>query len=477
MCSWQLPAGAQEEVLRRYADLLRVGRLSVQGRVTSWKTETSSELQLQGFCEAFGKRLQELLPELANTPVLPLAAYWLLKAVSINYALIEVVLMVRRQVGVLCSIETREDCGGALVEYQVEVRPGPVLRVSLGWRKGNNIVYRDPKTAHRKVKGSLSRLATEFELPPRPNCLPEYSLDLRLKKSLAAAVAAKISCACSNSKDDVRGNGRHQVLSINEPLDNGNLVEAASAARCSLRAPGSFLLDDAGDEDEDEATTPSEPPSNDEEGLDTIETWGSHESSSEEASVGHLRARVLRAGLDDVLRPGAKWAKPMLYVSCIVAGRTERSRIVPSCSRRPQWNESWDFPLTAKDLRGEVRMEIFGVDTAKGELELLGSATALVSLALAGAGAVTVSAPLSGVSLGFLEMELEMLPDVVSSTKKTVEHGATISVEQQQPHPRTSSRDLPDLSLQVHVRAVPAQPRFQPTCGLWCSRPCTAECS
>lgn len=61
--------------------------------------------------------------------------YWLCKAVSINYALIEVVLMVQRRVGVLCTIETREDYGSGLVEYHVELRPGNLMCVSLSWRK------------------------------------------------------------------------------------------------------------------------------------------------------------------------------------------------------------------------------------------------------------------------------------------------------------------------------------------------------
>mmetsp|Transcript_117828 Transcript_117828/g.367151 ORF Transcript_117828/g.367151 Transcript_117828/m.367151 type:complete len:458 (+) Transcript_117828:116-1489(+) len=449
-----LPPGAAREVLHRYADLLRVGRLTVNGVETKWDTNTSSELQLRGFCVALDARLRELLPDTAEgrPAALRVAPYWILKAVSINYALIEVVLMVRRRVGVLCTIETRQEGGGALVTYGVEVRPGPSLRVSLTWRKGNNIVYRDPRTAQTKVKGTLGSLSTEFRLPPEPGEVPAYHLDMRLRRSLAAKVASRLACAGG----DVR---RQHSLHLDEPLSSDGLLEAAAGEpSCCERA---VCLP----REKSDATPSTLPPNEDcAEDLDTLSSG----LSADEAPVGHLRVRALRARLDEVLRPGASWAKPWLYATCTVAGRTERSSLIPSCPL-PEWPEAWDFPVRAKDLRGEVRVEFFGADTERGELELLGSAAFLVSVALSRTGAVAVSEPLRGRTPGSLEMELEMLPDVAAGTDSAERSFEAVDAE---PGARCPSPE--DLPLQIHVRAAAPHPT---TCSLWCSRPCTTECS
>eukprot|EP00928_Gymnodinium_smaydae_P005035 TRINITY_DN11733_c0_g1_i3.p1 TRINITY_DN11733_c0_g1~~TRINITY_DN11733_c0_g1_i3.p1 ORF type:complete len:125 (+),score=19.83 TRINITY_DN11733_c0_g1_i3:151-525(+) len=108
----QLPPPVAEELLRRYADILRVGRLTVNGRVTAWDTDTSTEFQLRGFCESLGRRLRDLLPDFAkkDPASLTLASFWLCKAVSINYVLIEVLLLIRQRLGMFCTIEIVFNC-------------------------------------------------------------------------------------------------------------------------------------------------------------------------------------------------------------------------------------------------------------------------------------------------------------------------------------------------------------------------------
>lgn len=189
-----LPAPLAEDVLRRYADVLRVGNLEVNGEVIKWHTETSSDKQLENFCTALYGRLRQL-PELdpASDDTLRQAAYWVCKAVSINYALIEVLYLVKRKVGVMCSIETRDDVGG-LVSYSIEAKTTASMRIRLNWRGKNNIVHHDPQTAVKTVKGTLSCVETEFALPPSRWFVPSYHLEMKLRQSTASKFFSVVAC-------------------------------------------------------------------------------------------------------------------------------------------------------------------------------------------------------------------------------------------------------------------------------------------
>jgi len=192
-----LPPHLEKEVLQRYGDILRVGALRVNGELIKWDTDTCSEKQLASFCVNLGARLERVLPEMAGKPELRRVAYWLCKSLSINYVLIEVLLMVRQRTGVFCTVETREEHGSALVEYGLEVLRGEFgtkLRAGLQWRTQDNIVYRDPATAEKKIKGTLSLLSTEFGLPPDPQCIPQYRLDISLRRSHAAQLVSRLTC-------------------------------------------------------------------------------------------------------------------------------------------------------------------------------------------------------------------------------------------------------------------------------------------
>jgi len=187
-----------DEVLRRYADVLRVGGLRVNGEWVQWSTDTSTELQLEGFCDALVAKLQQL-PVLVGVEKAQLrqAAHWFCKAVSINYVLIEVLLLLRERTGVLCTVETRSQKGEGLVEYSLDVLPGQVLRAALTWTGMDNIVHFDPERDVRRVMGTLTNMETEFAWPPAPGFTPCYSLQMKLKEpasrmpsALGAAVSA-----------------------------------------------------------------------------------------------------------------------------------------------------------------------------------------------------------------------------------------------------------------------------------------------
>lgn len=463
-----LPPEVSEEILRWYADILRVGRIRVNGAEAAWNTDTSTELQLQGFCAALFERLSAILPEVANREpaTLCLAAYWLCKSVSINYALIEVLLMVRRRVGVLCTIETREQGGDTLVEYNVDVLPGPSMRVSLAWRRGENIVYCNPVTAEHQVKGSLSLIATEFRLPPDPNYVPSYTLKMRLHRSLASNLMSRIVCGGRKARCDSEA-----AIEVDGPLWSSEQAMSA-AASSSLEADGTPAT--AMGEEEGYALEPC--------GSDSLSSGSATERLGESQpllpplystmerpwlcdhnpsaashlfedtpNVGSLEVRTLQVSS---LSAGAI-VYPELYLACTVAGNCERSRRVSSTSD-PEWPETWRFPLRIADLRGEVLVELFGDGAVDGVLKLLGCASIPVSRVLSWSGGVAVTEPLKGTSQGVAKLELQLLTEVspiVHASHATARHSQGSSTAGQ---------------MRVQVRAAPTR-KGACSSGLWCS--------
>merc|ERR1719330_1997011 len=95
----------------------------------------------------------------------------------------------------MCSIRTSGDEGQSLVGYAVDVRPGNMLRAQLTWRSRGNIVSCNPKTAARKVRGTLFHVETEFPLELGRNFVPTYRFHADLKCSLATRMANALSSA------------------------------------------------------------------------------------------------------------------------------------------------------------------------------------------------------------------------------------------------------------------------------------------
>eukprot|EP00930_Biecheleria_cincta_P027380 TRINITY_DN19244_c0_g1_i1.p1 TRINITY_DN19244_c0_g1~~TRINITY_DN19244_c0_g1_i1.p1 ORF type:complete len:469 (-),score=72.44 TRINITY_DN19244_c0_g1_i1:17-1372(-) len=438
------------EVLRRYSDLLRVGRLRVNGEVVTWETNTSTELQLQSLSDNLGAKLRELLPE-QEPSVLSQAVLCLCKAVSINYALIEVLLLVRQRLGVFCTIETREDNGGATVEYVLDVLPGPSLRASLEWSKAGNIIYRDPHTGSKKVKGTISNLSARFKLPPTPGSVPDYRVEMRLRKTFVAHVATKFVCSCAD-----RGVGEELV--IQEPLCahqpllcEADLPEVESEPQplrqeiCVRNSQDSSIISKRSDLEMATATLPepevvTRPP------IRETGTW-----------IGSLKVNIRRVQLVNAGSLG------QLYATCSVADKCVRTGLTPA-SGNPIWLDArWKFPVSTDDLRRDVTIEVFRDLGDPGKLELICRTLFPIGTALESEHAVKqCTACMLGKNSSTrstVEIEQEFLSECPASQP------VDVTPETEAPSPCTP---VP----RIRVQAVSAE---SGTCGfgrstsLWCS--------
>jgi len=238
-----LPRPVVNEIVRQYSDVLRVGSLTVNGEVLRWDTSATGEELLKGFCEVFFAKLQTL-EELQglDEAILHQAAYWLCKAVSINYALVEVLNLLRSKVGRACSIQSSKNGGhggNSLVHYMVEVLPERVLKASIVWESEGNVISCDPGTASRRVSGTVSSLATEFNLPPDETFMPAYSLQMSLKRSCAGQLARRLNC-CECRENDA---STSEVFLVEDPLrSNSTVLERALSSRSPRASPRSGSL-------------------------------------------------------------------------------------------------------------------------------------------------------------------------------------------------------------------------------------------
>eukprot|EP00929_Paragymnodinium_shiwhaense_P015527 TRINITY_DN123630_c0_g1_i1.p1 TRINITY_DN123630_c0_g1~~TRINITY_DN123630_c0_g1_i1.p1 ORF type:complete len:535 (-),score=70.81 TRINITY_DN123630_c0_g1_i1:133-1737(-) len=531
MCEGHLPAAVSTEILRRYADVLRVGSLNINGELVTWDTSSSTEVQLQNFCASFCGRLRKCLPDLAekSPSTLGLSAYWFCKLVSINYALIEVVLMVKRRVGVLCTIETRDqETGEPLVDYIVKVRPEGSVHVSLIWKKKHNIVYCNPKTAMREVKGTLSCIEAEFTLPPAAGYAPAYSLQMRLKKSLTKKLVSRIVCGgrMPGGKDAPTAIAIDEPLRSDAPLESmeqlaswqskeetglehaSNVPEGHQMAGASLRSlasspssptPRHGYWSGIGDESSSPALARSA--ADTVEGASrlrmpsiSIETRGGTFSTSLTASsvldvtagspelpLGRLRVDVVRA---TGLELSGFMDGRMLYATCSVGTRVAESRAVAECND-PEWRASLSFPLIAQDLRQEVVIKVF--ESGGPDLRFRGRACIPVSTVLGHSAPVAIAARLEGSERASIHVELQLLLEHTSDSLSENDTASTeadelaseddecvVTVGSVGSYLRESASNLiAEMSpFKIQVRGAP-----QPSRGFsfWCTRACTTK--
>lgn len=227
-----VPQPLAEEIVQQYADVLRVGRVMVNGAEVCWDTSGSTRSQLQAFSVAFCGALRKL-PESNSLEdsVLCQAVYWFCKVVSINYVLCEVLDVVKEKVGRECSITTTGRAGRIVMEYGVEVQPNQMMRVHVTWTEKGNIIHCDPKTAKKQVKGTLSSLATVFPMPPNPCFIPTYSLDMTVKRSYKEQLISGVVCVAKRQR---RRGG--ECIYVDSPLHS---TSSASFEACSTAAPSS----------------------------------------------------------------------------------------------------------------------------------------------------------------------------------------------------------------------------------------------
>jgi len=167
----EAPAIVRAETLGKYADILRVGRLVVNGIAIGWDTRMSNDEQLVAFCNSYTSALRQL-PELAvaTDEALVNSAHLVCKALSINYALSEVLQLLRQKLGeegATCTIKAKKLSGQQFpVDYGIDILPGRIARAYVNWKGRGNILTCDPRTAKMKVRGTLSHVETEFPLEP-----------------------------------------------------------------------------------------------------------------------------------------------------------------------------------------------------------------------------------------------------------------------------------------------------------------------
>mmetsp|Transcript_52081 Transcript_52081/g.134302 ORF Transcript_52081/g.134302 Transcript_52081/m.134302 type:complete len:285 (+) Transcript_52081:85-939(+) len=214
-----LPQPLEEEILRQYADVLRVGHLRLNGREIRWDTSASNLQQLQSFCKEFVGGFRQLEPLASwEDAVLCRAVHWFCKVVSINYVLSEVLDLLRQTLGAQCAIRTTGDRGASLVEYSAEVRPDCSMRICVSFKGKGNIICCDPSTGKKQIKGTLSSLETEFPLPPGIGFSPEYHLQMTLKGSQTSQFVQWAARTCAATQTRPR-----QIVSLEAPLRTGDL--------------------------------------------------------------------------------------------------------------------------------------------------------------------------------------------------------------------------------------------------------------
>jgi len=418
MATVNRPCPVTQEILRRYADILRVGSIEVNSQTIRWDTKTSTEGQLQNFSDVLFDRLRHL-PELirASDETLRQSTFWVCKAVSINYALYEVLMLVRRKAGCMCTIET-EDLKGGLVSYAIEVRPDQMVHLRLCWRGKDNIVYRDPKTASRKVKGTLSCVETKFPLPPVKRFAPAYKLHMKFKRSLAAKFASTMAC-----KDAKKKQGAAETVLIEDPLlskpvapaataeleDTNEVFDVEAAARIDAACEELLMAESLTD-----ASSP-------------CSVHLLHRPNSPlvgcTSMAGQLRVQRLHAR-DIRCQPGADAANVMCCRLSFGAAE-ERTGDVPS-KANPEWNEVIDFPVRDSEQHGHVLLELLSV--AKGQEFRLGHACVPASTVLACSDAsepVLISEQLEGAATGStarVDMELLFTPSEPESIVHQISH-------------------------------------------------------
>lgn len=191
-----LPRPLVEDILRKYADVLRVGHVEVNGSTVKWDTnDASNPAQLHGFCTAILEAIRSLEEAKGlQDNVLHEAVYCVCKAVSINYVLSDVLQLVSRRVGEPCSIETRRKDGSSLVSYNVELSELHRIRVRMSWTGNGNIFSCNRTNAKKRIRGTLSFVETEFPLPIGSDFVPTYHLQLNLKRSPAQRLITALAC-------------------------------------------------------------------------------------------------------------------------------------------------------------------------------------------------------------------------------------------------------------------------------------------
>mmetsp|Transcript_101683 Transcript_101683/g.180266 ORF Transcript_101683/g.180266 Transcript_101683/m.180266 type:complete len:256 (-) Transcript_101683:74-841(-) len=213
--SGELPEATAKDLIRRYADILRVGQIWVNHERVQWETGCGSDDQLRGFCRGVFGVLQRQAEAQGTEPdpqVLYGVAYWFCKSVSINYAFVDLLKCLNRKFGGPCSIDSGEAGPRPSVDYSVLLRSnrfnpdeydaGCTLHVSVDWKNKDNIIVHDPASGTSQAKGTLFRMETEFPMPPRRGFAPTYTVYMDTNRSFFETFTARLwdSFVCKQAR-------------------------------------------------------------------------------------------------------------------------------------------------------------------------------------------------------------------------------------------------------------------------------------
>lgn len=186
------------EICKHYADIVRVGKLTLNETSLKWDVSGNKDVDVKSFCEAFQFRMRHLnsldSSLTMDDQTLAKTCYWVCKGLSINYVLVEVLTWLKSLLGMKPESFCRLGMEPENVDYFVDVLEGGCrLRVGLMWRwTGNVIEYFS--NGQKLVRGTLQKLHTEFACPPLSDFKPQYRLSgVSLKKSRTARAAAAIT--------------------------------------------------------------------------------------------------------------------------------------------------------------------------------------------------------------------------------------------------------------------------------------------
>eukprot|EP00929_Paragymnodinium_shiwhaense_P020369 TRINITY_DN13602_c0_g1_i4.p1 TRINITY_DN13602_c0_g1~~TRINITY_DN13602_c0_g1_i4.p1 ORF type:complete len:380 (+),score=101.33 TRINITY_DN13602_c0_g1_i4:75-1214(+) len=177
------PPEASRAISQKYADILRVGRMKLNNEIIEWPGSVDEKIQEFQTAWVAGVKANLMTKSFDDISLLRFG-YLYCKLVSINFVIADVMAVLQKKTGVMCSVETVDPKSGAhLAEFGASIVPGPQLKAWVAWPGQDNIIHRDPKKGQRVVKGTLSRLETRVKLPIEPGVVPDYTLKMMLKKA------------------------------------------------------------------------------------------------------------------------------------------------------------------------------------------------------------------------------------------------------------------------------------------------------
>ena len=293
-----LGAEIAQEVLKEYADLLRVGRLTVNGVIVRWRVHGNNARALDCFLSAFKARVNMIFPDLEDWGMF---AYTVLKAISINFALYEVTEYIRNDIGTdnMITILTYDSASKQQVlHYAVELyyadedasKRAALARTSLasfaldhdqspkkpdseigtkicpiarneqtkdaiggGWVVGviidflrsDNILECDKKGKPR-VRGTMRTIRAAFPYPAPPHFRPSYEVECDLKRRwgkrlLFSRKQSGIAVNCSNELGPSQQATPRPVAASNATIGREPSNTNSGRAAAFNRAAGKLL--------------------------------------------------------------------------------------------------------------------------------------------------------------------------------------------------------------------------------------------